>query len=120
MKIDLELKRTIWQNPAPAARDTEHTTRQFTPLLDFSVAASHQFIRLFVFSGNKWVERVFSVVETQSFQLERRGDGAVIVRVPSSPVGKTKLPDAVFAFRAGDPQYDYWEQQLQLREMECR
>jgi len=26
------------------------------------------------------------------------------------------LPDAVFAFRAGDPQYNYWEEQLRHRE----
>ena len=44
--------------------------------------------------------------------LERRDDGAVLVRVHSSNRQGRRLPDAVFAFRPGDPQYDRWEQQL--------
>jgi hypothetical protein len=40
--------------------------------------------------------------------IERRDDGAVVVRVKSDgPEGK-RLPDAVFSFRCGDPQYAYW------------
>ncbi len=41
-------------------------------------------------------------------RVERRDDGAVVVRVRSSGTGAEKLPDAVFAFRCGDPQYAYW------------
>jgi hypothetical protein len=49
--------------------------------------------------------------------LERRADGAVIVRVHSSRrAAEGALPDAVFSFRAGDPQYDYWERQFRLRQ----
>ncbi len=51
-------------------------------------------------------------MDVESFAVERRGDGAVVVRVPSRPQGKETLPDAVFAFRNGDPQYKYWEQFL--------
>jgi hypothetical protein len=48
--------------------------------------------------------------------LDRRADGAVIVRVHSQRKAEAALPDAVFSFRAGDPQYDYWERQLRLRQ----
>ena len=44
--------------------------------------------------------------------VQRRGDGAVLVRVHSSDRQGRQLPDAVFTFRLGDPQYDYWEQKL--------
>jgi hypothetical protein len=52
------------------------------------------------------------VLEVGSWEVERRGDGAVLVRVHSRPNNGHTLPDAVFAFRAGDPQFLYWEQQL--------
>ena len=41
--------------------------------------------------------------------IERRIDGTVIVRVASVDRGPKTLPDAVFTFRCGDPQYQYWE-----------
>jgi hypothetical protein len=41
--------------------------------------------------------------------LEMRPDGVVLVRVPpSNPALADSTPDAVFTFRPGDPQYDYW------------
>src|SRR5215510_1388333 len=40
--------------------------------------------------------------------IERRSDGAVLVRVLSRGDRLPRLPDAVFTFRAGDPQFDYW------------
>jgi len=44
--------------------------------------------------------------------IERRSDGSVVVRVQSEgPVGSW-LPDAVFSFRCGDPQYAYWLDRL--------
>ena len=46
-----------------------------------------------------------------SFIIQRRGDGALVVRVPSRANGANRLPDAIFSFRAGDPQYSYWEQE---------
>jgi len=51
-------------------------------------------------------------MERNSWKVERRGDGAVLVRVPSSGTSVRQLPDAVFAFRLGDPQYAYWENKL--------
>jgi hypothetical protein len=48
--------------------------------------------------------------------LERRTDGAVIVRMRSQRTAEPPLPDAVFSFRAGDPQYDYWDRQFRLRQ----
>jgi hypothetical protein len=57
----------------------------------------------------------FSVVyatQPNSWDVERRDDGAVLVRVHSRNRQGRPLPDAVFAFRQGDPQYDYWEQML--------
>ncbi len=49
--------------------------------------------------------------------IERRHDGAVLVRVHSRGDNGRPLPDAVFAFRAGDPQFAFWEEQLKLREV---
>jgi hypothetical protein len=40
--------------------------------------------------------------------IEKRGDGVVVVRVRSEGPEESRLPDAVFAFRNGDPQYAYW------------
>ncbi len=51
-----------------------------------------------------------------SYSVERRGDGAVIVRVASRDRGPETLPDAVFTFRLGDPQYQYWDQLLRERQ----
>ena len=51
-----------------------------------------------------------------SYCVERRQDGAVIVRVASRDRGHDTLPEAVFTFRAGDPQYQYWQQVLWQRE----
>ena len=45
--------------------------------------------------------------------IEQRGDGAVVVRVRSAGEGEARLPDAVFSFRCGDPQYAYWLARLQ-------
>jgi hypothetical protein len=47
--------------------------------------------------------------------LERRADGAVLVRVPSLFRGAETAPEAVFSFRLGDPQYAYWEGELSRR-----
>ena len=57
-------------------------------------------------------------MQPENCTLEQRGDGAVIVRVHSRQTGAAPLPDAVFSFRSGDPQYDYWERQFRLRRME--
>jgi len=40
--------------------------------------------------------------------IERRSDGAILVRVQSTGSVGERLPDAVFSFRSGDPQYAYW------------
>jgi hypothetical protein len=40
--------------------------------------------------------------------IERRQDGALVVRVQSEGPADSRLPDAVFSFRCGDPQYTYW------------
>lgn len=56
--------------------------------------------------------------DANDWQIERRSDGAVLVRVPST-AGRS-LPDAVFAFRSGDPQFGYWEQRLREQEVAVR
>jgi hypothetical protein len=58
--------------------------------------------------------------ELASCSLSRRADGAILVRIPSRPNNGHTLPDAVFAFRLGDPQYPYWENQLQVLEGKSR
>lgn len=58
-----------------------------------------------------------SWLQANSWDVERRGDGVVVVRVHSLDRGDGQpLPDAVFAFRSGDPQYYYWEQVLNRRQ----
>jgi hypothetical protein len=57
------------------------------------------------------------VLPAESWDVERRHDGAVLVRVHSRIVDGRALPDAVFAFCAGDPQFSFWEQQLRHREI---
>lgn len=44
------------------------------------------------------------------WRVERRNDGALVVRVRSRQ--GNRLPDAVFSFRTGDPQYYYWEERF--------
>lgn len=51
-----------------------------------------------------------------AFLLERRSDGAVVVRIPSRRDVAAPLPDAVFTFREGDPQWDFWHRQMAERE----
>ncbi|MEO1990882.1 MAG: hypothetical protein ABGW78_03045 [Pirellulales bacterium] len=40
--------------------------------------------------------------------IEQRKDGTLVVRVRSTGTEDERLPDAVFSFRCGDPQYSYW------------
>jgi hypothetical protein len=54
--------------------------------------------------------------EQPACQVERRGDNALIVRVRSRNTAGPAIPDAVFSFRAGDPQYKVWEQRLREQE----
>ena len=46
--------------------------------------------------------------EVDSCAFQRRRDGSVLVRVHSYDRNGRPLPDAVFTFRPGDPQYNYW------------
>jgi len=55
-------------------------------------------------------------MEPQSWDVERRSDGAVLVRVHSTDKTGERLPDAVFTFRRGDPQYERWDRHWQLRQ----
>ncbi len=51
-----------------------------------------------------------------SWEVERRNDGAVLVRVHSRDRQGRRLPDAVFTFRLGDPQYGFWDEQAKMAE----
>lgn len=48
-------------------------------------------------------------MELSLCDIERRSDGVLLVRVRSAENNGRRLPDAVFTFRRGDPQYEYWE-----------
>ncbi len=51
--------------------------------------------------------------------VERRSqDGAILVRVPATRRDSSgdKLPDAVFSFRDGDPQFRLWSERFELRQ----
>ena len=52
-----------------------------------------------------------------SCDIERRDDVAVVVRVHSRVTDGRALPDAVFSFHAGDPQYNYWDSLLRSRDI---
>ena len=47
-------------------------------------------------------------IPDERLTIEKRSDGAVVVRVQSEGPEGSRLPDAVFSFRCGDPQYAYW------------
>jgi hypothetical protein len=51
------------------------------------------------------------------YDLQRRQDGAVVVRIRSRERADGRLPDAVFSFRRGDPQYNYWDGKLREQEV---
>ncbi|MCL4191738.1 MAG: hypothetical protein KJZ87_08320 [Thermoguttaceae bacterium] len=51
-------------------------------------------------------------MELECYDVERRRDGVILVRVHSPEKNGRRLPDAVFTFRRGDPQYEYWEERL--------
>lgn len=59
-------------------------------------------------------------MDANNWQLERRNDGAVLVRVYSRGAGSYIPPDAVFAFRLGDPQYRYWDARLREQEQPAK
>jgi len=50
--------------------------------------------------------------------IETRAEGLLIVRVRSQQNTDNPLPDAVFSFRPGDPQYQQWEQRLNRQSAE--
>lgn len=52
----------------------------------------------------------------EGWTIERRSDGALVVRVPSRRDAPRTNVDAVFSFRQGDPQYGYWDEYFRLRE----
>jgi hypothetical protein len=45
------------------------------------------------------------------WDVERQNDTVVLVRVHSCNRQGSPLPDAVFTFRQGDPQYEFWKEQ---------
>lgn len=49
-----------------------------------------------------------TAIAPDACDVELHGDGTVLVRVHSCDRNGRKLPDAVFTFRLGDPQYTYW------------
>jgi hypothetical protein len=55
------------------------------------------------------------VLNVESYQVEERRDGVILVRVPSTKTSGSPLPDAVFSFRRGDPQYEYWKRRLETQ-----
>jgi hypothetical protein len=59
-------------------------------------------------------------MDDRQLHIERRSDGAVLVRVRSEGEAYGELPDAVFAFRAGDPQFSFWESRLEAQQAAAR
>jgi len=55
-----------------------------------------------------------------SWKVERRTEGTLLVRVHSQGYQGQILPDAVFTFRRGDPQYSFWEEKFQQQDSRDR
>ena len=53
-----------------------------------------------------------ATIPDERISIEKRSDGAIVVRVRSEGPEGSRLPDAVFSFRCGDPQYAYWQGRL--------
>ena len=47
-------------------------------------------------------------IPDERISIEKRSDETLVVRVRSEGPEGRRLPDAVFSFRCGDPQYSYW------------
>jgi hypothetical protein len=45
--------------------------------------------------------------------IEMSRNHSLRVRIPSKPFRGVPLPEAVFTFRVGDPQYEYWRQRYE-------
>ena len=56
------------------------------------------------------------MIVAEKCHLSRRADSVIIVRVPSTGQYGSHLPDAVFTFRPGDPQYSFWLRECTRRE----
>ena len=61
-----------------------------------------------------------SSIPDHRLAIEQRVDGTIVVRVRSEGPEETRLPDAVFSFRDGDPQYAYWLARLAALDTEDR
>ena len=58
-------------------------------------------------------------IPDERLSIEQRHDGAILVRVKSEGTEGSRLPDAVFSFRCGDPQYSYWLARLKTTPRDC-
>ncbi len=56
-----------------------------------------------------------AMIPDERLSIEKRADGSIVVRVRSAGPEAGRLPDAVFSFRCGDPQYAYWLRRLDDR-----
>jgi hypothetical protein len=59
-------------------------------------------------------------IPEERLTIEKRSDGVLVVRVQSEGPPGSRLPDAVFSFRCGDPQYAYWLHRLETIEAKHR
>jgi hypothetical protein len=64
--------------------------------------------------GSESARRGEGIPGAAGWNLDRRGDGTILVRVRSHQPATGTIPDAVFTFRQGDPQYEYWSEQWHL------
>ena len=53
------------------------------------------------------------MADVQAWMIEQKEDGVLLVRIPSENRNGKTLPDAVFSFRKGDPQFALWESRWQ-------
>jgi hypothetical protein len=94
--LESSLQRTTTVPPAPARRF-------LTPLPH--AASSRRFLTPLPMD--------ISSIPDDRITIQKRDDGTLLVRIQSAGEERNRLPDAVFSFRCGDPQYAYWLSRLQ-------
>jgi hypothetical protein len=107
--LESSLQRTTTVPPAPARRF-------LTPLPH--AASSRRFLTPLPHAASSRrsltpVPMDISSIPDDRITIQKRDDGTLLVRIQSAGEERNRLPDAVFSFRCGDPQYAYWLSRLQ-------
>lgn len=59
-------------------------------------------------------------MDSSHYEIERKRNGVLLVRVHSWDAYGVPLPDAVFTFRPGEPQYEQWQKRAVEKDMRLK